>query len=97
MTGQPILPVPTAKRTAQHIRFSTHDDAHERLCILTITIKPRPSPPLCWQMHLCLTAPVPTLRLWVHCPRASDGLLPPRLHLVGYVRWHARSNHSSLD
>ena len=55
-------------------------------------IKPRPSPPLCWQMHLCLTVPVPTLRLWVHCPRASNGLLPPRSNLVGYVRWDARSD-----
>jgi hypothetical protein len=61
-----------------------------------LTIKPRPSPPLCWQIHRCLAVSVPTLRLWVHCPRASDGLLPPRLHLVGYVRWDARSNHSSL-
>jgi hypothetical protein len=25
------------------------------------------------------TYTVPTLQLWVHCPRASDGLLPPRL------------------
>ena len=24
---------------------------------------------------------------------ASDGLLPPRLYLVGYVRWDARSDH----
>ena len=61
-----------------------------------LTIKPRPSPPLCWQIHRCLAVPVPTSRLWVHCPRASDGLLPPRLHLVGYVRWDTRSNHSSL-
>ena len=61
------------------------------------TIKPRPSPPLCWQIHRCLAVPVPTSRLWVHCPRASDGLLPPRLYLVGYVRWDARSDPSSLS
>src|SRR5215469_3612607 len=47
-------------------------------------------------MHRGLAVPVPTSRLWVHCPRASDGLLPPRLYLVGYVRWDARSSHSSL-
>ena len=45
------------------------------------TIKPRPCPPLCWQMHRCLAVPVSTLQLWVHCPMASDGLLPPRLYL----------------
>ncbi len=56
------------------------------------TIKPRPVPLLCWQIHRRLAVPVPTSRLWVHCPRASDGLLPPRLNLVGYVRWDARSD-----
>ena len=63
------------------------------------TIKPGPSPPLCWQIHRCLAVPMPTLRLWVRCPRASDGLFPLRLHLVGYVRWDARSNpvHLLLD
>src|SRR2546426_6607015 len=33
-------------------------------------------------------------RVWVHCPRASNGLLPPRSYLVGYMRWHARSDSS---
>src|SRR5438034_11736518 len=32
------------------------------------------------------------LRVWVHCPRASNGLLPPRSYLVGYMRWYARSD-----
>src|SRR6266702_4143361 len=32
------------------------------------------------------------LRVWVHCPRASNGLLPPRSYLVGYMRWHAWSD-----
>src|ERR1700730_16022561 len=32
------------------------------------------------------------LRVWVHCPRASNGLLPPRSYLVGYLRWHAGSD-----
>ena len=96
MTGQAQVPVPTTTRATQHIRLPHIHDACEHLCVLTVTIKPRPSPPLCWQIHRCLAVPVPTLRLWVHCPRASNGLLPPRLHLVGYVRWDARSNHSSL-
>ena len=32
------------------------------------------------------------LRVWVHCPRASNGLLPPRSYLEDYVRWYARSD-----
>jgi hypothetical protein len=35
---------------------------------------------------------VPLLRMWVHCPRASNGLLPRRSNLVGYVRWDAQSD-----
>ena len=35
---------------------------------------------------------MPLLRVWVHCPRASNGLLPRRSNLVGYVRWDARSD-----
>src|SRR6266446_5404193 len=30
------------------------------------------------------------LQLWVHCPRASNGLLPRRSYLVGYAQWDAR-------
>src|ERR1700731_3013171 len=30
--------------------------------------------------------------MWVHCPRASNGLLPRRSNLVGYVRRDARSD-----
>ena len=32
------------------------------------------------------------MRMWVHCPRASNGLLPRRSNLVGYVRWDAQSD-----
>src|SRR5260370_41160288 len=32
------------------------------------------------------------LRIWVHCPRASNGLLPRRSNVVGYVRWDAQSD-----
>ena len=47
---------------------------------------------LCWQIHRGLAVSVPLLRMWVHCPRASNGLLPLRSNLVGYVRWDARSD-----
>src|SRR6202140_5126294 len=43
-------------------------------------------------MHHGLTVSVSLLRMWVHCPRASNGLLPRRSNLVGYVRWDARSD-----
>jgi hypothetical protein len=33
---------------------------------------------------------VPLLQVWVHCPRASNGPLPRRSNLVGYVQWDAR-------
>jgi hypothetical protein len=29
-------------------------------------------------------------RVWVHCPRASNGLLPRRSYLIGYAQWDAR-------
>src|SRR6266852_5545253 len=47
---------------------------------------------VCWQIHRGLTVSVPLLRMWVHCPRASNGLLPRRSNLVGYVRWDAQSD-----
>src|SRR5258708_452260 len=34
--------------------------------------------------------------MWVHCPRASNGLLPRRSNLVGYVRWDAQSDRFLL-
>ena len=34
--------------------------------------------------------------MWVHCPRASNGLLPRRSNLIGYVRWDERSDQSSF-
>ena len=37
-----------------------------------------------------LTVSVPLLHVWVHCPRASNVLLPGRSNLVGYVQWDAR-------
>jgi hypothetical protein len=56
------------------------------------TIKASPVSTLCWQIHRGLTVPMPLLRVWVHCPRASNGLLPRRSNLVAYVRWDARSD-----
>jgi hypothetical protein len=36
MTEEPVRSVPTARRTAQHLRFSKDDDAYEHSCILTL-------------------------------------------------------------
>ena len=47
-------------------------------------------------MHRRLAVPMLPLRVWVHCPRASNGLLPPRSNLVGYMRWHARSDSAFI-
>ena len=62
-----------------------------------LTIKPRSVSALCWQIHPLLAVQVPPLRVWVHCPRASNGLLPRRSNLVGYVRWDERSDQSSFQ
>src|SRR5258708_32551723 len=43
-------------------------------------------------MHRRLAVPMLPLRVWVHCPRASNGLLPPRSYPVGYMRWYAWSD-----
>src|SRR2546429_2586861 len=90
MTADARDAVLTARRAAQHFRLSVPHDAYEHLCILTILPKPRPVSTLCWQIHRLLTVLVPTLRPWVHCPRASNGLLPRRSNLVGYAQWDAR-------
>jgi hypothetical protein len=52
--------------------------------------KPSPVSALCWQIHRPLAVLVPLLRVWVHCLRASNGLLPRRSNPVGYVQWDAR-------
>ena len=62
-----------------------------------LTIKPRSVSAFCWQIHPLLAVQVPPLRVWVHCPRASNGLLPRRSNLVGYVRWDERSDQSSFQ
>jgi hypothetical protein len=48
--------------------------------------EPRPVSALCWQIHRRLAVLVPSSHLWVHCPRASNGLLPRRSNLVGYAQ-----------
>ena len=60
------------------------------------TTKPSPVSALCSQIHRFLAVAMPLLRVWVHCPRASNGLLPRRSNLVGYVRWDARSDRFLL-
>jgi hypothetical protein len=47
-------------------------------------------------MHRLLAVLAPLLRVWIRCPRASNGLLPRRSNLVGYVRWDARSDRFLL-
>jgi hypothetical protein len=92
MTGEAKPPVLTARRATQHIRLSEADDAYEHLCILTNATKPSPFSALCSQIHRRLAVLVPSSHLWVHCPRASNGLLPRRSNLVGYAQWDARSD-----
>jgi hypothetical protein len=84
------------RRAPQHVRLFEADDACKHLCILTNATKPSPFSALCSQIHRRLAVLVPSSHLWVHCPRASNGLLPRRSYLVGYVRWDARSDLSSL-
>ena len=60
------------------------------------TTKPSPVSALCSQIHRSLAVAMPLLRVWVHCRRASNGLLPRRSNLVGYVRWDARSDQFLL-
>ena len=90
MTAESRAAVLTARRAAQHIRLFESNDAYEYLCILAILPKPSPFSALCWQIHRLLTVLVPLLQVWVHCPRASNGLLPRRSNLIGYVQWGAR-------
>jgi len=96
MTGEAKPPVLTAKRAPQHIRLFETYDACKHLCILTNATKPSPFSALCSQIHRRLAVLVPSSHLWVHCPRASNGLLPRRSYLVGYAQWDARSDLSSL-
>jgi|SRR5213082_3923896 len=90
MTADTRAAVLTARRAAQHFRLSVPHDAYEYLCILTLLPEPSPVSALCWQMHRLLTVLVSLLRVWVHCPRASNGPLPRRSNLVGYVQWDAQ-------
>jgi hypothetical protein len=90
MTEEAEPPVLIARRAAQHIRLFEAYDAYKRLCILTNATKPRPVSALCWQIHRFLAVTMLPLRVWVHCPRASNGLLPRRSYLIGYAQWDAR-------
>jgi len=59
-------------------------------------IKPSPSPPCAGRCAFTSRFQRQPYGCGIHCPRASDGLLSPRLYLVGYVRWDARSNQDHL-
>src|SRR6267143_5674455 len=91
MNENPEVSVLTAKRAAQHVRLSRANDAYEHLCILTLLPSLAP-------LHLML-ADTP----WPHgsdailanvgpLSEASNGPLPRRSNLVGYVRWDAQSD-----
>jgi hypothetical protein len=98
MTADERAAVLTARRAAQHFRLTVPHDAYECLCILIISTKPSPVSALCSQIHRRLAVLVPIfLQLWVHCPRASNGLLPRRSNLVGYAQRDARFDRSSLS
>jgi hypothetical protein len=60
MTEKPVCSVPTARRTAQPLRFSKGDDAYEHSCILTLLSSLGP-------LHIVL-ADTPS-------PRGSDATL----------------------
>src|ERR1700692_4570744 len=95
MTAELEAAVLTAIGAAQHILLPRHHDAYKCLCILTYH-QAWVLSALCWQIHRLLTVPTPLLRVWVRCPRASNGPLPRRSNLVGYARWDARSNRFLL-
>ena len=98
MTAETRAGVLTARRAAEHSRLSVSHDAYEYLCILAIlrSLGPSARLRLIWQIHRLLTVLVPLLRVWVHCQRASNGLLPRRSNLLGYVRWDAQSDRFLL-
>jgi hypothetical protein len=91
MKEDPEASVLTARRAAQHVRLSRANDAYEHLCILTLLSSLAP-------LHLMLAdTPWPhgfgaTLANVGPLSEGSNGLLPRRSNLVGYVRWDARSD-----
>jgi len=97
MTAELTAAVLTARRATQHIRLFEPNDAYEYLCILTVLPEPSPVSALCWQIHRRLAVLVPLLRMWVHCPRASNGLLPRRSNLVGHVQRDAQFDRILLS
>src|ERR1700756_2015038 len=95
MKEDPEVSVLTARRAAQHVRLSSADDAYEHLCILTLL-------PSLATLHLML-ADTP----WPHGSDATLTNVGPLsegferfgaspLYLLGYVRWHARSDRYLL-
>ena len=96
MTGDVQAPVLTARRAPQHIRLFCVDDAYRHLCVLAIPPSLAPSPRYARSCTASSRLRCHSLRVWVHCPRASDGLLSPRPYLVGYAQWDARSDQFLL-
>src|SRR5882724_1685919 len=63
-------------------------------CVMTVFVGESSRPRSCrnCSMRRLISPSSNSFEVWVHCPRASNGLLPRRSNLVGYVRWDARSD-----
>src|SRR5215469_10398048 len=96
MTGEAKAPVLTAGRAPQHIRLFETYDAYKRLYSLTVPPSLAPSPRYARRYTASSRLRCHFFRVWVHCRRASNGLLPRRSNLLGYVRWDARSDRFLL-
>src|SRR5215472_3033904 len=99
MTGKAFSSRTHSERATQHIRLPSFYDAYRHSYILTIPSSLAPLRRYAGRYALASQFERQPCDCGIHCSRASDGLLPLRPYLVGYVRWDARSNqvHLLLD
>src|SRR5215469_13361570 len=99
MTGKASSSRAHSQRATQHIRLPCLHDAYEHSFILTMPSSLAPLRLYAGRYAVASRFGRQPCGCGIHCSRASDGLLPLRLYLVGYVRWDARSNpvHLLLD
>ena len=99
MTGKASSSRAHSQRATQHIRLPCLHDAYEHSFILTMPSSLAPLRLYAGRYAVASRFERQPCGCGIHCSRASDGLLPLRLYLVGYVRWDARSNpvHLLLD
>jgi hypothetical protein len=97
MTGKAQVPVPTTTRATPHIRLPHFHDAYGAFVCADRTTK-------AWSRSAFMLADTPlphgsgaNLAVVVYCPRALDESFAFPPYLVGYVRWDARSDRSSLS